>query len=83
MKRSILAAALLIASGGVFAFHCPKDMAAIDAALAKNPKLSAADMKTVKESRAKGEELHKAGKHAESLAELAKAEKILGIEPIK
>lgn len=83
MKRSALAAALLIASGAVLAMHCPKDMAAIDAALAKNPKLSEADMKAVKESRAKGEELHKAGKHAESVAELQKAEKILGIEPIK
>jgi len=83
MKRFALAAALLIASGAAFAFHCPKDMAAIDAALTKNPKLSEADMKAVKESRAKGEELHKAGKHAESIAELQKAEKILGIEPIK
>ena len=83
MKRSALAVALLIASGAALAMHCPKDMAAIDAALAKNPKLSEADMKAVKESRAKGEELHKAGKHAESVAELQKAEKILGIEPIK
>jgi len=83
MKRFALAAALLIASGAALAFHCPKDMAAIDAALAKNPKLSEADMKAVKESRAKGEELHKAGKHAESIAELQKAEKILGLEPIK
>ena len=83
MKRSALAAALLFASGVALAMHCPKDMAAIDAALAKNPKLSEADMKAVKESRAKGEELHKAGKHAESIAELQKAEKILGIEPVK
>ena len=83
MKRTALAAALLIACGAAFANHCPKDMAQIDAALAKNPKLSEADMKAVKESRMKGEELHKAGKHAESVAELQKAEKILGLEPIK
>ena len=83
MKRTALAAALPIACGAAFANHCPKDMAQIDAALAKNPKLSEADMKAVKESRMKGEELHKAGKHAESVAELQKAEKILGLEPIK
>jgi hypothetical protein len=62
------------------AFHCPKDMKAIDDALAKNPKLTDAQMKEVKEQRAKGEELHKAGKHQESVDELAKAMKTLGIK---
>ncbi len=88
MKRllgtaAVVAIAAAMMSAPAFAFHCPKDMAQIDAALAKNPKLSAAQLAEVKEYRAQGEALHKAGKHAESLAELAKAEKILGLQPIK
>ena len=81
MKRSLaLAVALVFASGTALAMHCPKDMKAIDDALAKNPKLSAAQMKEVKAQRAKGEELHKAGKHQESADELAKAMKTLNIK---
>jgi len=81
MKRAFtLAAALLFASGTALAFHCPKDMKAIDEALAKNPRLSAVQMKEVKDHRAKGEELHKAGKHQQSVDELAKSMKILGIK---
>ncbi len=81
MKRvPALAAALLFASSAAFAFHCPKDMAAIDAALAKNPKLTDSQLAEVKKLRAEGEALHKAGKHQESVDTLAKAEKILGIE---
>jgi len=80
MKRIALAAALAFASSAAFAFHCPKDMKAIDAALAKHPKLSAAQMSEVKKQRADGEAFHKAGKHAESVAELAKAMKTLGIK---
>ena len=78
--RSILVAvSLALASGTAFAFHCPKDMKAIDEALAKNPKLSAAQMAEVKKQRAEGEALHKAGKHQESVDTLAKAMKTLGI----
>ena len=81
MKRMLtLATALLFASGTALAMHCPKDMKAIDEALAKNPKLTEAQMKDVKASRAKGEELHKAGKHQESVDELGKAMKILKID---
>jgi hypothetical protein len=81
MKRTLaLGTALLFASMTALAFHCPKDMKAIDDALAKNPKLTDAQMKEVKEHRAKGEELHKAGKHQESIDELAKAMKILNIK---
>jgi hypothetical protein len=83
MKRIALAAALAFATSTAFAMHCPKEMKSIDEALAKSPKLSEAQMKDVKASRAKGEELHKAGKHAESVAELAKAQKILGVTPGK
>ena len=81
MKRLFaLAAALLFASSTALAFHCPKDMKAIDDALAKNPKLTAAQMKEVKELRAKGEEFHKAGKHQEAVDSLGKAMKILDIK---
>jgi hypothetical protein len=55
-------------------------MKAIDDALAKNPKLSAAQMSDVKKFRAEGETLHKAGKHQESVDTLAKAMGILGIK---
>jgi hypothetical protein len=79
MKRFIIGTALALLSASAFAFHCPKDMKAIDAALAKNPPLSAAQMSQVKQYRAEGEALHKAGKHQESVDTLAKAMKILGI----
>jgi hypothetical protein len=81
MKRlSALAVALLFASGTAFAFHCPRDMKEIDAALAAKPKLSEAKMKEVKDLRAKGEEFHKAGKHQEAVDSLGKAKKILDIK---
>ena len=81
MKRLALVAALAFAASTAFAAHCPKEMKSIDEALAKNPKLSEAQMKDVKKHRAEGEALHKSGKHAESVAELAKAQKILGVKP--
>ena len=71
---------LALASSSAFAFHCPADMKKIDAALAKNPKLSSAQMSEVKKYRAEGESLHKAGKHQESVDTLAKAMKILDIK---
>jgi uncharacterized protein len=81
MKRIFaLAATLLFAAGTALAFHCPKDMKAIDDAMAKNPKLSEADAKAVKKYREEGEVLHKAGKHQESIDTLAKAMKILKID---
>ena len=73
------AAVLVLLSAPAFANHCPKDMAAIDAALAKNPQLSEAQMTQVKKLRADGEALHKAGKHQESVEALQKAEDILKI----
>ena len=80
MKRIIPAAALLLASSAAFAFHCPADMKKIDAALGKNPKLSAEQLSQVKKHRAEGEALHKAGKHQASVDELAKAMSILKIK---
>ena len=78
-RKIALFAATLFATGTALAFHCPQDMKKIDEALAKNPKLTAAQMDEVKKYRAEGEALHKAGKHQESIDTLVKAEKILGI----
>jgi hypothetical protein len=82
MKLSIvtLAAVTLFAASSAFAFHCPADMAKIDAALAKNPKLTDAQMAEVKKQRADGEALHKAGKHQESVDTLGKAMKTLNVQ---
>ena len=81
MKRMFaLGISLLFAAGTAMAFHCPKDMKQIDEALAKNPKLTDAQMKEVKDLRAKGEVAHKAGKHQEAVDDLGKAKKILGIK---
>jgi hypothetical protein len=77
--RSIMIALLFALTSGVaFASSCPKHMKAIDAALPA-AKLSDAQMADVKKYRAEGEKLHKDGRHADSVAALAKAEKILGI----
>jgi len=78
--RTALFAATMLFAGSALAFHCPQDMKKIDDALAKNPKLTDAQMAQVKKDRADGEALHKAGKHQESLDTLAKAEKTLGIQ---
>ncbi len=80
LTASVLAAALVFVSSSALAFHCPADMKKIDAAIAKNPKLSAAQMAEVKKYRAEGETLHKAGKHQDSVNTLAKAMKILDIK---
>ena len=80
LTLSAVALALALSSGTALAFHCPADMKKIDAALAKNPSLSSEQMSKVKELRATGEELHKAGKHGESVETLAEAMKILGIK---
>jgi hypothetical protein len=80
IRNIVIGLSLALASGTAFAFSCPKHMKAIDAELAKNPKLTAAQMDDVKKYRADGETSHKAGKHADSLEALGKAEKILGIK---
>jgi len=78
MKNAVLFVALAFASSAALAARCPKDMKAIDAALPK-ANLSSAQMGEVKKLRAEGEAQHKAGRHAESVATLKKAEAILGL----
>lgn len=79
MKRTALFVVLAFASSLAIASSCPKEMKAIDAAL-PGAKLSAEQASEVKKLRADGEALHKAGKHADSVATLGKAKSILGIK---
>lgn len=81
IKRVLMAVAVTIAlTSPAFAFHCPKDMADIDAALAKNPKLTSEQLAEVKKYRAEGEAYHKAGKHQQAVDALAEAKEILGLK---
>lgn len=79
-SKFALGAAAMLLSGAALAMHCPADMKKIDEALAKNPKLTEAQMAEVKKQRAEGETLHKAGKHTESVEVLGKAMKTLGVK---
>lgn len=76
-RNLILALSLAFVSSLAVASHCPMDMKQIDEALSKQPQLSAEQLAQVRKHRAEGEALHKAGKHAESVEELAKAKAIL------
>ena len=79
MKNLWIAAVLAGGVGLALAHNCPNEMKAIDAKLATNPQLSAADAAKVKQLRADGEAAHKAGKHDDSMKVLGEAKKILGI----
>ncbi len=80
MKRLLVAAVLTAAlAAPALAFHCPKDMAEIDAALAQNPQITAEQLAEVTKLRAQGEALHNSGKHQEAVDALAQAKEILGI----
>lgn len=77
--RTIVAFAFMLAvAGPAYAFQCPADMAAIDAAL-ETAQLGDDDRARVEELRAQGEELHEAGQHQQSVDALAEAKTILGI----
>lgn len=79
MKNALMALSLALAAGTALAHNCPNEMKAIDAKLATNPKLAAADADKVKKLRADGEAAHKAGKHDDSMKALGEAKKMLGI----
>lgn len=79
MKSILAAAAIALLAAPAFAFQCPADMAAVDAALA-DASLSEEDMARVQELRTQGEELHAAGDHQASVDALAEAKALLGIE---
>ncbi len=79
IKLLTAATVLVFASGAALAHGCPGEMRAIDAKLATAPKLAAADLDKAKKLRAEGEASHKAGKHDDSMKQLAEAKKILGV----
>jgi hypothetical protein len=79
MRKTLLAMALVAASGWALASNCPNEVKAIDAKLAENPKLSEAEAAKVKQLRDEGEKAHKAGDHTASMKSLTEAKKILGI----
>lgn len=79
MKKLLLTVSLAFAAGTALAHNCPNEMKAIDAKLATNPQLSAADAAKVKKLRADGEAAHKAGKHDDSMKALGEAKKMLAI----
>lgn len=80
MNRMLLSIAVIAClAGPAFASQCPMDMSKIDAAM-QTAQLSDADKVKAIELRAKGEELHQSGNHAESVKTLGEAKVILGNE---
>lgn len=77
MRRLTLFLAAAVISTPLFAMHCPADMARIDAQLESNPPTDSAVLEQVRSLREEGEELHEAGKHAESVEVLSKAMALL------
>ncbi|QPC42055.1 hypothetical protein HW532_04630 [Kaustia mangrovi] len=78
-KTLLTAAALAALSMPAYAFQCPSDMAKIDAAM-QTTDLSADQKAKAQALRQKGEALHKAGKHQESVDTLAQAKEMLGVQ---
>ena len=79
LSVAALAALVVGAAAPALAASCPKSMKKIDAALAANPQLSAADMTQVTKLRSEGAAQHKAGSHKASIDTLGQALAILGI----
>ncbi len=80
LSAAAVAALIAVASSPALAFHCPKDMKKIDAALATSPSLTTEQMTQVTKLRAEGEADHKAGSHQAAVDKLAEAMAILGIK---
>ena len=78
MTRLLATVAAMLIAAPAFAFQCPADMKAIDAAL-ETASLSEADLAKVQELRALGESEHAAGNHQASVDALAEARVLLGI----
>lgn len=82
MKHTIfagVAAAFLFAAQPALAGSCPKHINEINAYMATNPDVDKKTMGKAKGLLAKGEAMHKAGKHAESVEALMEAKKLLGM----
>lgn len=81
MRTTVIATLLCVAlAGPALAMRCPTEMSKIDEALQSNADLSEAELQEVQDLRAEGERLHDADQHAESVAALDQAKRILGIE---
>lgn len=81
MKRILLAAVLSgFFAAPALAGSCPAMVKSIDAALAANPNLSAAQLEEAKSLRDQGQAQHEAGQHGESVKTLQKAKDILGLK---
>lgn len=80
LRTAFVAAALALIAVPAIAGQCPLDIKKIDAALAAGTSLDAAKIAEVKAIRDQGAKLHKGGKHGQSVATLATAKAILGIE---
>ncbi|WP_108263095.1 hypothetical protein [Mangrovicoccus ximenensis] len=78
MKTLIMAALLATIAVPALAFHCPADMADIDAALG-SANLSEGDLARVKELRMVGETEHASGNHQAAVDALAEAKELLGL----
>jgi hypothetical protein len=80
LSTALLAGGALVwLAAPAFAFQCPSDIAAIDAAL-ESADLSDEQKQQVMELRDEGSELHDAGDHQAAVDTLAQAKEILGIE---
>lgn len=77
MRRIFVFLAAAVISTPLFAMHCPADMAKIDERLESNPPTDAAVLEQVQSLRAEGQQLHEAGKHAESVEALGQAQALL------
>jgi hypothetical protein len=73
MRRTLMFLAAALISLPLWAMHCPQDMAKIDELLQSDPPSDPAVLAKVKELRAEGETLHKAGDHTESVKVLGEA----------
>ena len=81
-RLPLTAAALavgILTAGGAMAGQCPVNVKAIDAALQSNMQYTSAQKEEAMALRDQGDALHKSGMHADSMAALTKAKKILGI----
>ena len=77
MKMLVMALALIgLAAGPAFAFQCPLLLKQIQDATAGK---SDASSKKAMELAAEGEKLHKEGKHAESVAKMEEAAKVINL----
>ncbi len=76
----IAAAAFIFAASPALAGSCPKHMKEIDTFMETKPDVSMNMLGKAKGLRAKGEAMHKAGKHGESVAALTEAKELLGMK---